>query len=83
MSGLLLGYKFGFCENKQKNLAQRSKGATMTTRWTRRVNQAQGRKEKDIGSFKLSLDRGINSARKFSCTRNAVWVHVRNHASNL
>ena len=45
-------------------------------RWTREEgNQAQGRK-KDIGRFKLSLDRGINSAHEFYCTRNAFGVHV-------
>ena len=30
----------------------------------------------DIGKFKLSLHRGINTVPKFSCTRNAVCVHV-------
>ena len=48
----------------------------MTTQWTRRGNQAKGRK-KDIGRFKSSLNRGMNRAHKFSCTRYAVCVHVK------
>ena len=37
-------------------------------------NQAQGRK-KDVGRFKLSLERGINSTSKFLCVYN-VRMHV-------
>ena len=75
MSGLWLHCKFGFSENKQTKKNQCSV-ASMTTRWTReRGNQAQQNK-KDIGRFKLSLDRVINSAHKFSCTHNAICIHV-------
>ena len=83
MSGLWKDNKFGFCENKQTTKSvQCSKGASMTTQWTRGVgNQAQGKKKKDIGRFKLSLDRGINSTHKSLCTRNAVCMHDR--ACNL
>ena len=37
-------------------------------------NQAQGRK-KDVGRFKLSFERGINSASKFLCVYN-IRMHV-------
>ena len=71
MSGILLRYKIGFCENKEtKNLAQRGEGASMTTQSTRGGgNQAQGRKKQEhIGRFKLFLQRNQYCARIFVYT---------------
>ena len=48
MRSLWLSYKIGFRKNKQTESAQnqRSEGASMATRWTRRRgNQAQGREK--------------------------------------
>ena len=81
MSGLWLGYKFDFSENKKKTKSTlHSKESSETTQWTRGRKETLGRKEitgqkkEEFGRSKLSLDRGVNS--KFSCTRNGVCVHV-------
>ena len=79
MSGLWLGYKFGFCENKKtKKSVQCSKGESMTTRWMRGGNQAQGRKEKtSVNSYYLYTGESIEctnfrvSATPFACTLHA------------
>ena len=79
MRSLWLSYKIGFCKNKQTESAQnqRSEGASMDPRWTRRRgNQAQGREKTNIFRFKLFLYRGINTVHEFLCTRNAVCVDV-------
>ena len=48
----------------------------MTT-WQMRAggNQVKGRK-KDMGRFKLSLDRGISSVQKFSCVHVTLFVKL-------
>ena len=48
----------------------------MTT-WQMRAggNQVKGRK-KDIGRFKLSLDRGISNVQKFSCVHVTLFVKL-------
>ena len=76
MSGLWLGYKFGFCEYKQtKKSAQHSEGASMTTRWMREPTKHRPEK-KDISRLFKLLDRGINTVHKFSCMHKAVCMHV-------
>ena len=61
---------------KKKKFVQHSKGAGMTT-WQMRAggNQVKGRK-KDIGRFKLSLDRGISNVQKFSCVHVTLFVKL-------
>ena len=63
-------------EAKKKKFVQHSKGAGMTT-WQMRAggNQVKGRK-KDIGRFKLSLDRGISNVQKFLCVHVTLFVKL-------
>ena len=44
-------------------------GASITTRWTGEGNKGHGRK-KEIGRFKVPLERGIDNVHKFLCKGN-------------
>ena len=78
MSGILLRYKIGFCENKEtKSLAKRGEGPSMTTQSTQGGgNQAQGRKSRNTLADLNYCHREINTLHEFSCARKAVCVHV-------
>ena len=63
-------------QTKRIRAAQRGSEYGYTMNKTRRQPSTRQRKDKHVGRFKLFLHRRINTVHEFSCTRNAVCVHV-------
>ena len=81
MYGFWLGYKIRFCKNKKNSAVQRGSehDSTMSERW-RQLSKGQ---KKHFGQFTLFLLRETNDMHEFSCTLNAVCVHVPYMVVNL
>ena len=66
-------------QTKKISAAQRGNEHDNTMNEKRRHPSTEQKKKEDkhIGRFKLFLHIGINTVHEFSCTCNAVCVHVR------
>ena len=62
-------------QTKKKISAAQQRSENNNTMDKRKRHSSTWQKKKDITSFKLSLDRGINSTHEFLCTRDAICVN--------